>query len=417
MGKMTGKMTFLKVCMVAVLALTIAGCDHNTSQPITERRQRDGGDGQTAATGDVHTRLLALAFDTASAIPDNPHIKPKSRAQENVFAACLRLDKPAMALDYADRIGNWRRGSCYADYALYCIRENRPGQIEAYLNQALEISESATQAWRRDRIRTRVAQAYLLLGAEDKAAELQKTVVESETGKTAGMGDALDEDERFEELVASLDDRVATGNFDLMNNAMYGYIRLIDRFYDNEKRHKLLEGKWRAALDEMPPLIKVRHLQRLTETAIGHEDMDKAAAMVDEARAVVDRTRWAVRHEIPLLAGLAELRYGIGQTEQARDSADAALELYRTKRHKVQSFDRAETLRPVAEAYVTMGAMDQALETYKQAIDEGAVNANAKPRAVDLAATLASMAVCGVEPDAALWARVREIRAGLGDPW
>jgi hypothetical protein len=64
-----------------------------------------------------------------------------------------------------------------------------------------------------------------------------------------------------------------------------------------------------------------------------------------------------------------------------------------------------------------MGDTAAALAVYKQAVEAGMENPNSRPRAEDLAATCCSMAVHAVQPDAELFARIREICAGLSDPW
>jgi hypothetical protein len=59
----------------------------------------------------------------------------------------------------------------------------------------------------------------------------------------------------------------------------------------------------------------------------------------------------------------------------------------------------------------------EALAVYKQAAEAAVENPNSRPRAEDLSAICLSMAKRTVEPDAALWARIREIKSALGEPW
>jgi len=78
---------------------------------------------------------------------------------------------------------------------------------------------------------------------------------------------------------------------------------------------------------------------------------------------------------------------------------------------------RAGALRPVAEAYHALGDAKTALAIYRIAVDDGAENPNARPRAEDLTETCISMAVRGVQPDERLLTRIRQIEAGLREPW
>jgi len=71
----------------------------------------------------------------------------------------------------------------------------------------------------------------------------------------------------------------------------------------------------------------------------------------------------------------------------------------------------------VAKGYATLGDQAKAREIFALAINEGAINSNARPRAEDLAAACADLATMGVEPGEELWARMAEIRAGLRAPW
>ena len=91
--------------------------------------------------------------------------------------------------------------------------------------------------------------------------------------------------------------------------------------------------------------------------------------------------------------------------------------MFAAKREEIVDIYRAGALRTIAETYQAMGETAAASKTYKQAIEAGIENPNSRPRAEDLSATLCSMAVHGVEPDAGLWTRITDIEAGLGDPW
>jgi hypothetical protein len=111
------------------------------------------------------------------------------------------------------------------------------------------------------------------------------------------------------------------------------------------------------------------------------------------------------------------MRYLVGDEDAARRQLDGALEFYRANEEKIVNIYRAESLHPVAEAYLAMGDRARAMSVYRLAVEAGVANPNSRPRAIDLAATCCSMAVHGAVPDARLWARMREIRNGLSDPW
>jgi hypothetical protein len=117
------------------------------------------------------------------------------------------------------------------------------------------------------------------------------------------------------------------------------------------------------------------------------------------------------------MTALASARYRAGDVEHARQVAQSALGVFDTERANILGVDRARALRCIAETYQTVGDSTTALKVYERAVEEGAANPNAKPRAEDLTATCCSMALHGVEPDAKLRARLNEICEKLGDPW
>src|SRR5262245_27591540 len=72
----------------------------------------DGANAPAAAAADApltidQAELLDLAMQSAAKMPLNPHIKNRSRAQEAVVDACLKLGQPARALAGIEDIANW----------------------------------------------------------------------------------------------------------------------------------------------------------------------------------------------------------------------------------------------------------------------------------------------------------------------
>ena len=136
-----------------------------------------------------------------------------------------------------------------------------------------------------------------------------------------------------------------------------------------------------------------------------------------KARALADETKWAPEDRIPLVARLAGLRFLCGEHDPAKADADAALALFDAERTKIVDIYRAKVLRSLAESYQTLGDTGDALRCYIRAVDAGVENPNSRPRADDLAATCASMAIHGVPPDGELWERLVAIGDKLGPPW
>ncbi len=370
--------------------------------------------------------LLDLAFQTATALPVEPHIKNRSRAQEAVVATCLELDQSRRALEYAERIDNWRRGAAYADIAFYSAQHGDVSGARHCLDLARRISErvedeavedASAQRWRTDRIRATIARTYLSLGQPEQAAQFEAGVAQSEAGEVEALKVARTDAEAFDEQLAALDSVVATGDFDQVRNALDSYAELYDRSYASEDRRAQVEAKIKAAWKKLPIMVHVELLMELSGYALDHEDRAKALALVEEAELLVNGSRWSPEDQLPVIARMAILRYRAGDEGKARSEADAALAMFDAARDRIVNIYRAGTLRPLAEAYRSMGDTAAALTVYKRAVEEGVENPNSRPRAEDLSATCCSMALHAVEPDAELWARLREVFEGLGQPW
>jgi len=360
--------------------------------------------------------LLDHAFETAAAIPVKPHIKDRARAQEKVVETSLELDQPLWALSLIERIDNWRRGSGYCDLAFYCARHGYTGEVQQYLNLAVEVSESA-EDWRRDQIRVKIANTYVWLGQTVQTDQFETGVVDSESGKVAGVKALIAGEEHFDEQMNALDALIAPGNFDIVENALKACANLFNRFYDDAGRRLLAEEKIKTSWDKLPIFKRVELLTELAGFALDHADQTKALELVNEAQLFMDSAQWRPEHRIPMISELVKLRFRAGNRQKARTDADALLALFDSQRDKIVNIYRAGALRPLAEAYQSMDDTAVALAVYKRAVEEGVENPNSRPRAEDLSATCCSMALHGVEPDAELWIRVRQINDGLGDPW
>ena len=362
------------------------------------------------------SELIDHAFETATAIPATPHIKDRSRAQEKVVEVSLVLDQPLLAYSLIERIDNWRRGSGYGDLALYCARHGYTDEAQQYLNLAVQISESA-EDWRRDRIRVKIASAYALLGQTIQTEQFEAGIVDSESGKVAGVRAIIAGEDNFNEQMNALDALLAPGNFDAMENALKACANLFNRFYDDAGRRFLAEEKMKTSWGKLPVFKRVELLTELAGFALDHADQAKALDLINEAQIFMDSAQWRPEYRIPLISKLVKLRFLADDRQKARTDADALLALYDSQRDKIVNIYRAEALRPLAEAYQSMGDTATALAIYKRAVEEGVENPNSRPRAEDLSATCCSMALHGVEPDAELWTRIRQINEGLGDPW
>ncbi len=367
--------------------------------------------------------LLTLAYRTASALPLQPHVKTRSRAQQSVVEACLELGQLRRAETVAAGIEHWRQGMALALLGTELARQGRPVEVvEPWLERASRNAEAQarqpnSQAWRRERVRARIAQAYRLLGEAEKVATFEAGIQGSESGRLlAGRAEVM-EREQVLATIDSFESLLAAGDLDQVRGALKGFERFYGRFYEEDVIREALEVTIQASWKKVPREVAIDTLMGFAEIALAHGDSDRALSHVGEAQQVFDAAVWLPEHRVPRMAEMAEFRHRAGDVETARQGLEAARAIYDAERAKIVDIDRAGALRPLAEAYQSIGEPGVAATLYRRAIEDGNRNPNSRPRAEDLCATCLSMALHELEPDATLWARLKQVFDALAEPW
>lgn len=364
------------------------------------------------------TRLLNIAFETASTMPLKPHVKNRSKAQEKVVKTCLALDQPELAEEYAKNIVNWRRAMCQAEIAhYYALNGDKVNALQSleYANEMIEGKEFF-QKWREKRIRTKIAKTHDLLGQSQKANIILSSI-EDPNDKLAKAKTVASADESFAAKVETLDGLIKSGSFEIIIFSLQQYVKLHDEFYNDTEKRSFVEEKIRTSWNKIPYKIRVEILISLAENALTYKDNNKAYDLIDEIQEFLDNPNWSLEILFPLTAKLVELQFKANLPEEAIKEADTAVEKFQNIKDHITDIYRAETIRPLAEAYQKIGEVDKSLKVYKIAVEEGDSNRNSRPKVMDLSETCCSMALHSVEPDAELWARIEQISDGLGDPW
>ena len=360
--------------------------------------------------------LLVLGFDAASAIPKQPHAKDRAASQEVIGTTAIEAGIPLRAMVVAKEMDSWRAGVVYGDLAIDAARQGRADSARTFARFALG-SIGTAQDWQRDRVRVKVAQAYAWLGDDAGAADLEKGVGEPEQGKVRSARVARGTGADFDEQMASAETAVATKNFDLTLNALETCVQLARKSAGNEEHWRRIQALVDGSSEKITRDIQLRTYLRLADIRLEQGSVEQARKLIASAVALRDGARWLPDSALPLAADLARRMHAAGDTEAARRELDAALAEFESSKAKVADIFRAGALRPAAEALVAIGDPERARAVFRQAIEEGALNPNARPRAMDLAQTCASLARAGMAPDEAMWARLRALRAGLVAPW
>ena len=404
-----------------------------TSAPPPPAKIQSAHAGRGAGPGDeeakivdqplaAHRReLLEVAYSIASRLPLHPHVKNRARLQGQVVAACFELDQPQLALECLALIPNWRQGAAHADYALYCAERGAEELAREHLERALEVArggeEELGQAWRRDRILTKVAKVRYLLGEGDSVAEIEAGVEPVELGQLEVWKAQHLDAEAVAAQIEAFERSLSAASFDEVKNAHLVLAEIYDRFYEDEARRESIETSLREARSKVPLQLFLEQWMRLAGYALDHADQAGANELIAEAQGLLDSEEWLPQHRIPLDARLAALRHRAGDSEEARAQADRALGLFQRERDKIVDVFRTEALVPLAEGYQALEVPAAALMVYGKAVDEALQNPNSRPRAEDLVAICRSMALADIEPDKNLLTRIRTLQAELGDPW
>ncbi|MDF1799347.1 MAG: hypothetical protein P1V81_09245 [Planctomycetota bacterium] len=370
-------------------------------------------------------RLLDLAYGAASAMPLEPHVKNRSRAQEGVLVDCLELGLLGTAERFADGIANWRRGAALADLAYRSLeseRESDAAHVQRLLDAAQvslqEQSSDEAQGWRRDRIATKMARVLVQLGELEAAQRLTLGATESELGRVQSeLASGLDPEQlgAFRAEVARV---VEVGVFEQVQAYLAICVQLHARFYGDAEERARLEQLVAASWTKMPVDLRVRWQLGLGTNALDAGDGESARRLLGQAADLFDDFEWRqARHELPLLADLGRAWVRAGRVEQARALVVRGLARFEAESPRIADIFQAETLRPFAEVLFLMGDREAARELFARVLEVGRQNPNGRPRAEDLAETCRSMARVGCEPTPELWSALVECYAELGAPW
>lgn len=374
-------------------------------------------------------QLLDLAFAAASRFPLQPHGRNRSRAQELVVQACFDLGQPRLAVGYANRIQDWRRGPAWADYAFHCANAGDVPEAERYLQLATGVAAALrddpnAQEWRRDLILLKVARARHALGDAAGAAEVA-------AGIAPESSFAVDDDwsrsvaDRVGRLtpvaaeaeVAAIDAAFGGMSFGQQHAALATLVAVHACFFAREELRAVVERRLLEVYTKLPPTLRLDAIARLVDNHLRSSSRDGAGRLIAGMQAIVGQHQWRAEDELPQRARIAELLWRAGEQEAARAAAEAVWAAFPAAREGIVAIHRAEALRPLALAWHTMGEHERAEQALDVVLTESLVNPNSRPRCDDLVETCVALARRDWQPSAAVWQRLRAIERGLGEPW
>ena len=349
------------------------------------------------------TSLLATAFTVASQMPMNPHERDRARVQESVVQACLELGLLDQAAQFADQMQGWRQGMVLALL----------GQRYAVLGQIDKAREYAARALLVD-VGARI---YVKLGDEGKAYATVAPALQVERGRIEAERTAKLPESQLDAQADQFDKAIATMNFDLVRGGIDGYLAWIDRVVDDAPRRERALKALSAAIPGLPWDLQVRCNVQLADVLFTHGYKELASLQLDRAGELFRATVFLPEDTAPLGVVVAKARLRMGDANAARAELQRLRAEFEPRAETIENFLRAASWRSLAEGYQLLGDTNDVGRCYAAALDAGAINPNARPRAEDLSATCVSMAVSGFMPPPELLLRIENIRAGLADPW
>ena len=370
----------------------------------------------TAELTRSRTSLLATAFAVASRMPIDPHERDRSRVQEAVVQACLELGLLDQAAQLADQMQGWRQGNVIALL----------GQRYAALGQGDKARQCAARAlrvdvgestWGKDFVDTEVARIYVKLGDEGKAYATVSSDRQAERGRIEAERTAKLPESQLDAQADVFDQAIATMNFDLVRGGIDGYLAWMDRVVDDASRRERALKALSAAFPGLPLDLQVKCHVQLADVLFAHGYKELATLQLDRASELFRATVFLPEDTALFGVIVAKSRIRMGDTNAARVELQRLRAEFEARAETIVNLRRAASWRSLADGYQLLGDTEDAGRCHAAALDAGALNPNARPRADDLSATCVSMAVSGFMPSTELLLRIEHIRAGLADPW
>ena len=366
--------------------------------------------------------LLGRAYDAASKLPEVPHLKTRGRLQEELVEALLEAGGPVgLAREWADGISNWRGALGVAAISVHLAKAGDEQAAKAALEAARTLESALTgsseQGWRRNRVRARIALAYAVLGDKATAAGIQARIDATEGGMLSVYAASVLDRELIEVQAEQLFELAAAGTSDEARFALEAVSVFYGRVHgDEELREKLYAGlleHWK----QVPLVPRIELLDLFARSDVGNGAPALAAAKIDRIEEMVRTNKVLLEDQVALRARVALLRGLAGQREAGADMADEALAKYDEVRESINSIWRGRALRPLAEAYASLGQRMIASDLYERALAEAVINPNSRPRVEDLVRVSISITRSGIEPTRSLELALERVAKGLGEPW
>lgn len=366
--------------------------------------------------------MLEAVWRATSRLPDVPHQKNRSRIQALLVVGCIEAGLPVRARTWSADITGWERGQCLAELADHCVQNRLDVDVDALLATALQIADDAmrgddAQAWRRDRIRAKVAAVRLAQGHHEVAGALTKDLVDAEVANLAAVRAAQLDAKDLERQLADLQQMLASENVDRAQPALQLCVHLLARFAADEAARECLLDLMQNAYPKLPLTMRIDVLLAAADAATAAGQREVARLLASRCNTLVLGKGWLPEDQVALRARVATSLARAGDQQAARAGLDDAMTQFDATRERIVDVFRGEALRPIAIGYAVLGDAERAASAFRLALTEGMANPNGRPRLEDLAKTTLAMLASDFVPPADLVQRVEAIASELTAPW
>jgi tetratricopeptide (TPR) repeat protein len=271
--------------------------------------------------------------------------------------------------------------------------------------------------WARDMVATQAARVYLMIGDEPRALETMKGRAPAEVAKFEVARVSSADAAQLDSQADAFDRGIATMNFDLARSGIDGYSALLVRVLDDAPRRDRALKALEAAITGLPIDLQVTVNADVAVSLHEHGQPALAAGFLKRAVELNANTAFLAQDLAPYGVVVAKARLRMGDVAGARADLVRLRAQYDANSQQIVNLRRAQSLRALAEGFALIGDRDEAVRCQREALEAGTINPNSRPRAEDLSATCASIALTGIEPDASIRKQIERARAGLADPW
>lgn len=360
--------------------------------------------------------LLAQSMQVASAMEAKAHTRVRARLQKDVACAAIDIGMIDVGIRFAEAIQDWRRGEVLAIAAQALARKGDRQSAEACVARAVQVA-NGTEAAKQERLNVEIARALALLGNVEQARQFGARASQELTGQVEAELVAQVPIDELDRQCDAFDRAIATGSLDIVRSGVDGYFSVWTRMRSDGMRGARAEKAIRSALTALPPSMQIETQLRLADAL--DETGQHAACMqaLESAMNLLREGDFLPDTLGPLVRDVARAQSRHGDRTGARALVGEMLRRYEQAPSAMVDIERADYLRPLAEALQDLGEPAGALRVWTLALDAGSVNPNARPRAEDLCLTCLSMVRSGAEPTADMRARIAQIQGGLKAPW